>query len=220
MDAVSSVLRPTGRPGGTRAPERTLLARRLVFLVPGGIALLGGLDAALLLLGLPAPFTTERLPLIHAPLMVFAFIGTLVVLERAVAARRWWGFSAPALLGLGGLALLSPLPLQVGQVGFVLGFVALLAVYWVVWARQPSMAIAIQSLGAVAGLTSALLWLSGVVIPLLTPSMTAFLVLTIVGERLELARVSPTVNEQVERSAFACGIALAVTALAAPRSEE
>ena len=213
---MSSVLRPTGRPGNTRAPERTLIARRLLFLIPGGVALIGGLDAALLLLGLPAPFTTERLPLIHAPLMVFAFIGTLVVLERAVAARRWWGFAAPALLGLGGLALLSPLPLQVGQGGFVLGFVALLAVYRVVWARQASMAIAIQSLGAVAGLTSALLWLSGVVIPLLTPSMTAFLVLTIVGERLELARVSPTVNEQVERSAFACGIALAVTALAAP----
>lgn len=148
--------------------------------------------------------------------MVFAFIGTLVVLERAVAARRWWGYSAPAALGLGGLALLSPLPLAVGQSGFVLGFVALLTVYRVVWARQPSMAIAIQALGALSGLTSAILWLSGVVIPLLTPSMSAFLVLTIVGERLELSRVSPTVTPRVERLAFACGVAIAVTALAAP----
>ena len=148
--------------------------------------------------------------------MVFGFIGTLVVLERAVAARRRWGFVAPAALGLGGLALLSPLPLAIGQFGFVIGFVALLAVYRVVWAKQPSIAIAIQALGALAGLTSAILWLSGVVIPLLTPSMTAFLVLTIVGERLELARVSPTVNERVERLALACGVALSVTALAAP----
>src|SRR5690554_3178842 len=215
MEGVSSVLRPTGRPGNTRAPERTLIARRLLFLIPGGVALIGGLDAALLLLGLPAPFTTERLPLIHAPLMVFAFIGTLVVLERAVAARRWWGFAAPALLGLGGLALLSPLPLQVGQSGFVVGLVALLAVYRVVWARQPSMAIAIQSLGAMSGLVAAILWLAGVVIPLLTPSMTAFLVLPIVGERLELARVSPAVDARVERSAFGCAIGLAATALSA-----
>src|SRR5690606_24766914 len=184
MDAVSSILRPTGRPGGTRAPERTLLARRLVFLIPGGIALLGGLDAALLLLGLPAPFTTERLPLIHAPLMVFGFIGTLVVLERAVAARRWWGFASPAALGLGGIALLSPLPMPVGQAGFVVGFAALLAVYRVVWVRQPSAAIAIQALGALSGLAAAILWLAGVPIPLLIPSMSAFLVLTIVGERL------------------------------------
>src|SRR5690606_22227718 len=143
------------------------------FLVPGGIALLGGLDAALLLLGLPAPFTTERLPLIHAPLMVFAFIGTLVVLERAVAARRWWGYSAPAALGLGGLALLSELPLAVGQAAFVVGLVALLAVYRVVWLRQPSMAIAVQALGALSGLIAATLWLAGVVIPALTPAMTA-----------------------------------------------
>jgi len=188
----------------------------LVFLVPGGIALLGGLDAALLLLGLPAPFTTERLPLIHAPLMVFAFIGTLVVLERAVAARRWWGYSAPAALGLGGLALLSELPLAVGQAAFVVGLVALLAVYRVVWLRQPSMAIAVQALGALSGLIAATLWLAGVVIPALTPAMTAFLVLTIVGERLELARVSPVVNERVERLAFGCAIALALAALAAP----
>lgn len=213
---MSSALRPTGRPSDTSAPERTRLAIRLLYLVPGGVALLGGLDAALLLLGLPAPFTSERLPLIHAPLMVFGFIGTLVVLERAVASRRWWGFTAPAALGFGGLALLSALPLIVGQTAFVAGLVALLALYRVVWMRQPSIAIAIQALGALSGLNSAILWLSGVVIPLLAPSMTAFLVLTIVGERLELARVSPTVNAKVERSAFACGIAVAAMALAAP----
>src|SRR5690606_5286787 len=60
------------------------------------------------------------------------------------------------------------------------------------------------------------LWLAGVAIPFLTPAMAAFLTLTIVGERLELARVSPVVNERVERLAFGCGIALAVLALAAP----
>src|SRR5690554_1760115 len=216
MDAVSSVLRPTGRPGGTRAPERTLLARRLVFLIPGGIALLCGLDAALLLLGLPAPITTERLPLIHAPLMVFGFIGTLVVLERAVAARRWGGFSAPAALGLGGLALLSELALAVGQALFVVVFVALLAVYRLVCLRQPSMAIAVASLGALAGLVATSLWLARVAVPTLTQAMTACRVLTIVGERVELARVAPAVNERVERMAFGCSISLAMAALAAP----
>jgi len=213
---MSSVLRPTGRTEGTRASERSLLIRRLVFVIPGGIALLAGLDAALLLLGLPAPVTTERLPLIHAPLMVFAFIGTLVVLERAVAARRWWGFTSPLALGLGGVALLSTLPIAVGQFGFVIGLVALLAIYGVVWARQPSMATAIQVLGALSGLVSVILWLSGALIAFIAPSMVAFLVLTIFGERLELARVSPTVNEKVERSAFTRSVALSMTALAAP----
>jgi len=212
---VSPGLRPTGRQENTTAPEKALVLRRVAFLIPGGIALIAGLDAALLLLGLPAPLTTERLPLIHAPLMVFAFIGTLVVLERAVAARRWWGFTSPAAMGLGGIALVSPLPLAVGQAGIVFGFVALLGVYRVVWLRQSSMAIALQVLGALSGLAAATLWLSGVVVPLLIPGMAAFLVLTIVGERLELARVSPTVNETVERLALTCGVALTVTAPAA-----
>lgn len=213
---MSSVLRPTGRAHNTVASERKLLVRRLAFLIPGGVALLGGLDAALLLLGLPAPFTTERLPQIHAPLMVFGFIGTLVVLERAVAARRWWGFLSPSALGVGGLALLSPLSLAVGQLAFAVGLIVLLLIYRVLWLKQPSAAIAIQAFGALSGLVAAILWLSGVVIPLLVPAMAAFLVLTIAGERLELARVSPAVDARAERSALACAVAITVATVAAP----
>lgn len=212
---MTSTLRPTGRQDNTGAPARNLFLRRLAFLLPGGVALLAGLDAALLLLGLPAPITTERLPLIHAPLMIFGFIGTLVVVERAVAARRWWGFVSPAALGLGGLALLSPLPQQVGQASFILGFVMLLAVYGVVWMRQASVATGIQVLGGLAGLVSTILWLSGVEIPLLVPTMVAFLVLTIVGERVELSRISPVVTEGVERLALACCTLFLLTAIAA-----
>lgn len=189
--------------------------RRLAFLIPGGIALLAGLDAALLLLGLPAPITAERLPQLHAPLMVFGFIGTVVVLERAVAARRWWGFVSPAALGLGALALLSPLPVQVGQLSIVFGLAVLLAIYRLVWVKQSSTAIAVQSLGALSGLAGGILWLAGVAVPLLAPAMTAFLVLTIAGERLELARISPTVNARAERSSLGCAVALAGTAAAA-----
>ena len=51
-----------------------------------------GLNAALLLLGVGAPLSFARIAQLHAPLMVFGFVGTLVVLERAVAARRAWAF--------------------------------------------------------------------------------------------------------------------------------
>src|SRR5690625_7119347 len=90
---------------------------RLTLLIPGGLGLLAGLDSALLLLGLPAPLTTDRLPDIHGPLMVFAFLGTLIALERAVARGRGWAYLAPGALGLGGIAALSPLPLILGQIG-------------------------------------------------------------------------------------------------------
>ncbi|MBX3311269.1 MAG: hypothetical protein KF739_12690, partial [Cryobacterium sp.] len=108
---MTSALRPTGQGFGAGASDRPVLDRtalRLVFLIPGGLALLLGLDAALLLLGVWAPLSFARVAELHAPLMVFGFVGTFIVLERAVAARRGWGYSSPLLLGLGSLILLSP----------------------------------------------------------------------------------------------------------------
>src|SRR5690606_635178 len=108
------------------------------FLLPGGLALLAGLDAALLLLGVPAPVTLDRLPLVHGPLLVLGFVGTVVSLERAVALRRWWAFGAPALLGVGGIALLTAAPMAAGQALLVAGTVVQLGVYRALWARQES----------------------------------------------------------------------------------
>ena len=68
----------------------TPVPRHVVLLVPGGLALLAGLDAALLRLGLGAPVADDRWADVHGPLMVLGFVGTLVALERAVAARRAW----------------------------------------------------------------------------------------------------------------------------------
>ena len=88
---------------------------RLALLLGGGVAMLLGLDAGLLLLGLPAPVTTERLPEVHGQLMLIGFLGTVIALERAVALRRPWGFTAPLATGLGSLLLLTALPVAVGQ---------------------------------------------------------------------------------------------------------
>ena len=75
-----------------------------------------GLDAGLLLLGLPAPVSTERLPEVHGQLMLIGFLGTVIALERAVALRRPWGFTAPLATGLGSLLLLTALPWRSGRV--------------------------------------------------------------------------------------------------------
>ena len=157
-------------------------------LLPGAVALLAGLDAALLLMELPAPVSTERLPVVHGPLMVLGFLGTLVSLERAVALRRREGFLAPALLGAGGLLLLTPAPLPVGQWLLVAGSAALALVYVPLWRRQRDDAVLVQALGAVVAGAGALLWAAGVDVPDLLPWLCGFVVLTIAGERLELAR--------------------------------
>lgn len=178
---------------------------RLAFLLPGGLALLAGLDAALLLLGVPAPVTLDRLPLVHGPLLVLGFVGTVISLERAVALRRWWGFAAPVLLGVGGVLLLTAAPMRVGQVVLVAGTVVQLAIYRALWRRQESGHLAMQVLGAFAVTGSALLWWGGAPMVAVLPWFAAFLVLTIAGERLELARVG-NLGKGSERSVFALGL--------------
>ncbi|TFC21849.1 hypothetical protein [Cryobacterium glucosi] len=189
--------------------ERPPVTARLVFLLLGGIALLAGLNGALLLLGLWAPVDSTRLTEVHGPLMVFGFVGTVVVLERAVAVRRTWAYLSPGLLGAGGIALISPLPVVVGQAALVAGTTMLLAIYSEIWRKQGSVSTAVQVLGALAGLMATIFWLRGIGIPQLAPLLILFLVLTIAGERLELSRISPTVNRRAEQ--WMLGISLALS---------
>ena len=178
-----------GHPRPQRAARRAI-PLHAALLVPAAIALLAGLDAALQLMQLPAPISSTRLPDVHGPLLVLGFLGTLVSLERAVALGRAAGFLAPTLLGVGGLLLLSPAPLQAGQWLLVAGVATLMAVYVPLWHRQRDDAVLVQALAAVIAGGAALLWVGGVGVPDLLPWLAGFVVLTIAGERLELARLA------------------------------
>lgn len=108
--------------GEPRAPQGARLgdpshrlAPRLLALAMAGTCLLAGLDAALLRLSLPAPVraaggASGSLALLHGPLMLVGFLGSVISLERAVAARAAWAFLAPASLALGSLLLLAGAP--------------------------------------------------------------------------------------------------------------
>jgi hypothetical protein len=175
---------------GTVAVPRRPAWPRAVFLAPAVVALLAGLDAAAMLLGLPAPVSARRLPHVHGMLLVLGFLGTLISLERAVALRHRAGYLAPALLGAGGLLLLAPVPLAVGRSTQLLGAVALGFVYVPLWRRQRDDAVLVQAFGAVLAIGAAVLCLGGVPVPALLPWLVGFVVLTIGGERLELARIA------------------------------
>jgi hypothetical protein len=174
----------------TAAPRPDGALHRLPFLLAGGVALLAGLDAALMLLGLPAPVSAARLPEVHGMLLVLGFVGTLIALERAVALGRRVGYLAPGLLGAGALMLVSPAPLAAGRAVLLAGTVATTAVYVPLWRRQRDDAVLVQALGAVLAVGAATLWLGGVAVPGLLPWLVGFIVLTIAGERLDLARIA------------------------------
>lgn len=197
--------------------QRTAHPRALL-LLPAGLALLAGLDGALLLLGLPAPLRLDRLETVHGPLMVLGFVGTVIALERAVALRTTAGYLAPVLLGAGALLCLSPAPLQVAQAVLLAGTLALLAVYSRIWRRQPALPLVVEVLGAVMAAGAALLWFAGVAVPHLAPWLVGFLVLTVLGERLELGgvhlRLAGGVPAQAALVLIASGALLVGAALA------
>jgi hypothetical protein len=172
--------------GATRRTHR----HRAWLMLPAGVSMLAGLDAGLMLLGVPAPVSADRLPQVHGVVMVLGFVGTLICLERSVALRHPAGFAAPVLLGVGSVLLFTPAPLAVGRTILLAGTLAMGAVYLRLWRRQRDDAVLVETLGVVLAVGAAALWLGGTSMPQVVPWLAGFLVLTIAGERLELARLA------------------------------
>lgn len=184
---------------------------RYALLVLGGISLIVGMNFGLILLGFEAPLVGNNLELLHAQLMVFGFLGTLISLERAVAVRKPWAFIAPVGFGLGAILLLTDLPQQVGEALQLIGSLGLVECYRLAWKRVPSTALSVQILGAVLAVGAACLWLGGTATELIVPWLCGFIVLTIVGERLDLARLNIG-SPRAESWALSFAVATAVGA--------
>ena len=192
------------------APDFT--ARRSVrtaLLATAGFSMLAGLYAALLLVGEREPTAAQRLPDVHGILMVLGFLGTLVALERSVALRQRWAYAAPLALGLGGLALVVPIPLMIGRLLLIVGCGLAMAVLVHLWRRQEDDPTATQILGAAMALGAAILWTRLDVVDLL-PWLVGYIALTIAAERVELARL--TMPPHAGRLLLAIGAAVLMTA--------
>lgn len=183
------------------------MGMRLALMIGGGISLLAGLDAALLLLGVAAPVSTERLAAVHGMLMVLGFIGTVIALERAVALGAAWGFASPAFMGLGGIALLSPLPLKIAGALLMAGTGLQAVIFIPLWRRRRDAAVLVQSLGAACAFGATILFTGGVATASFLPWLIGYVVLLISGERMELARLGRS-DDRAEKAVLAGGVAL------------
>ena len=163
---------------------------QLPLMAAGLLTLLAALWAGLIRVGWRLPALQPMLPALHGPLMISGFLGTLISLERAVAIKRPWTFVGPVLSGLGAVWLMIGLPMVVGQWLLLLGSVGLTAVFIHIVRQHPASYTVTMGLGAVCWLVGNALWLSGWPIFRIVYWWAGFLVLTIVGERLELSRVA------------------------------
>lgn len=181
---------------------------RILFLAPGAVALMAGFLAGLERLGVTLPLSANSFAQAHGPLMTIGFLSTVIGLERAVALGRDWAFLAPVFSGLGALAFLAGLP--AASTIMAVGAVILAAAGLDAWRRHPALYSSIMALAAILGALASILWVAGFDIPRIVSLWTAFLVLTIAGERLELTRFLPPSKL---RSASLAALAVAVAAL-------
>ena len=162
--------------------------RRAPLMALAMVALFAGLWGGLIRLGLSLPAVVTSAAEAHGPLMALGFLGGLISLERAVALQRTWAYVAPLAAGAGALAALAGAPYSLGPALLTLAGCVLLAAHLVLHRLAPSSHNAIMGLGAVAWCAAAVLWLGGADVSRFAPLMAGFLVLTIIGERLELTR--------------------------------
>lgn len=200
----------------TRPASQT--RRVIALLAPCGLALLMGLNAALVLLGVPAPLSGERFAAAHGVLLTVGFLEALVSLESAVSLKRLWAYCAPGALALGALLVLTGLPMLVGQIVMLVGCVLLLANYSVLWGRKHEPVVAVQMAGAFAALGAVIIWTGGVSIPDLFAWLATFLVATIAAERVIIARYGSLKLSATARSRWESGsiVLAAMLALACP----
>jgi hypothetical protein len=152
-------------------------------------ALLCGMWAGLIRLGWVLPALQPPLPMLHGPLMVCGFLGTLIGLERAVGTGMKWAYAGPALAASGATLALIGVPAPVGPLLITLGSLITLAVLLTLVRLLPALFTVVIALGGLGWIAGNVLWLTGQAIPIAVLWWINFLVLTIAGERLELSRM-------------------------------
>lgn len=180
-------------------------------------AMVVGIVAGLARLGIEMPtLAMERVGL-HGPILAAGVFGTLIALERAVAmrtvmARDWtWADAAPILAGAGTILLLVNGATVPALALLAAGAAVLVVINLEMLRRHPTLDVATMAIGAGFLLLADAAWLAGRAVPLLTPWWMAFLVLTITGERLELARLR--VHGRLAHSTFRLAAAVYIVGL-------
>jgi hypothetical protein len=193
------------------APSGFGLAVRLPLLALGMVALVAGVAGGLARLGghalLPGAAAAW-----HGPLMIGAFFGTVIALERAVALGARWAYAAPLAAGLGGVALIALDAPRVAQSLALAASLLLTAASVRLAARNVALFTVTLALAAAAWAVGNVAWLAGASFPALVPWWIAFLVLTIAGERLELTRLMRP--SRARQAAFTVVVAAVLAACA------
>lgn len=163
-------------------------------LLLGLSALVGAVWGGLGLMGLSTLPPPDFLLRHHGPLIANGFFGTVISLERVVALDRPPYALIPFAAGVGSWAVVLGQPVA-GYLLVVVASTGLVGIFVALYRRDPARHHAVMGIGAICWAAGALLLLlsaagvGGLSVTTVVPWWAAFLILTIAGERLELARM-------------------------------
>ncbi len=162
--------------------------RKIPFILLVAACLITGIFTGWYRLGFDLP--VEAVFLHHGAIMTGSFLGTVILLERIVAMKKKWLFAFPLINS----ASIFFYFLDLKEFAFaclIIGAIGLVFVFYLINLKHPDLPHRIMWIGATA-------WLIGNIHLFLFASYAhsilwwmAFLLLTIVGERLELSRFLP-----------------------------
>ena len=191
--------------------NRTFVTLRYPIFASALVGLVTGIWAGLIRIGWWFPFS-DHIPLeAHGPLMVSGFLGIVIGLERAVGLNQKWNYLAPALTGIGVLGVIVGLPLPLPRLLITLGSLVFVLIALRIVQIRRAMFTVTMALGAMALYIGNMLWMLDYPMFNSVYWWGAFLILTIAGERLELARIVQV--SKVGRSLFTVAVAILCTGL-------
>lgn len=175
-------------------------------LLLGMVSLIAGIWAALYKMGWIQSEGFSSFPSFHGALMVSGFLGTLISLERALVLGAAWGFLAPLLSGLGALGLMISIPSDICVGLFTASSLLYLAVSLAFLRRLVNLAVWLLIFSAIFWLLGNLTWLVYGWDFRVILWWIGFLLITITGERFELAHLILGSKSRFAMISFCSGV--------------
>lgn len=168
---------------------RCMVKIRLPFILFALINLIVGMTAGLIRIGWELPLSVIAVH--HGALMVGGFLGTLILLEKVIPLKRKMLLLLPLANALGVLIAVPGL-FNTGLIFLIVGSVSLLAIFVSYLIKQPKeLSMMMMVAGSLCQIIGHVMLATKQFYPLAFPWWMGFILLVIMGERIELSKFLP-----------------------------
>jgi hypothetical protein len=170
-----------------------MIPSRLPFIFFVFLNLLVGMTAGLMRLGWN--FDVGPIAVHHGAIMVGSFLGTLILLEKVIAQKNRILLALPAINALG-IVMVVPGLYSIGLGLLLAGALGLLMVFALYFKKQPNdLSLMLMTAGACCQIVGHIMLISKQFYPMAFPWWMGFILLVIVGERVELSKFLPVTKQ-------------------------